>query len=68
MRMNKKPLNLLVNTDLVDKAKKHGINLSAFFELKLQEHLDYYYGNRKIRINRYGPKGIRTPVTGSEGR
>ena len=31
--MNKKPLNLLVNTDLVDKAKKHGMNLSAFLNL-----------------------------------
>ena len=54
MRMNKKPLNLLVNSDLINKAKKHGINLSAFFELKLQEHLEYYYGNRKIRVYQCG--------------
>jgi len=43
MRMNKKPLNLLVNEDLVKTARKHGINLSAFFELKLLEHLEKYY-------------------------
>lgn len=58
MRMNKKPLNLLVNTDLVEEARKHGINLSAFFELKLQEHLDYYYGKRKIRIHECGRREL----------
>ena len=52
MRMNKKPLNLLVNEDLVKTARKHGINLSAFFELKLLEHLEMYYGKTKSKYNK----------------
>ena len=39
MRMKKKPLNLLINEDLVKRAREQGINLSAFLEIKLQEHL-----------------------------
>ncbi len=58
MRMIKKPLNLLVNKELVDNAKKHGINLSAFFELKLQEHLDHYYGKRNVRVFKCGRRDL----------
>ena len=37
--MKKKPLNLSVNEELVKRARKYGINLSSFLEIKLQEHL-----------------------------
>ena len=46
MRMNKKPLNLLVNKNLINRAREHGINLSAFFEIKLEEHLALIHGKR----------------------
>ena len=39
MRMKKKPLNLLVNEDLVKKAREHGINLSAFLDIELRRYL-----------------------------
>ena len=39
MRMKKKPLNLLINEDLVKKAREHDINLSSFLELRLREYL-----------------------------
>ena len=67
MRMKKRPLNLLVSEELIERARKHVINLSLFFEIKLEEHLALIHGKRKnIRV--YGPMGIRTPVTGSEGQ
>ena len=37
--MVKKRLNLLVNEDLIKKAREYGINLSAFLEIKLREYL-----------------------------
>ena len=37
--MKKRPLNLSINDDLVERARNHGINVSAFLEIKLQEHL-----------------------------
>ena len=42
-------------------------NLSAFLEIKLEEHLVLLYGKRRSS-NLNGPMGIRTPVTGSEGQ
>lgn len=65
--MKKRPLNLLVSEELIERARKHGINLSAFLELKLEEHLALIHGKRNVR-RFYGPMGIRTPVIGSEGR
>jgi hypothetical protein len=58
MRMNKKPLNLFVDAELVNQAKKHGINLSSFFELKLLEHLDYYYGKRSNKKEECGRREL----------
>ena len=46
MRMRKKPLNLLVNEDLIERARERGINLSAFLEIKLEEHLALIHGKR----------------------
>ena len=57
MRMKKKPLNLLVSEDLINRARERGINLSAFFEIKLEEHLALIHGKRIVR--RYnGPGGL----------
>ena len=39
--MNRKPLNLLVNEDLVKKARNHGLNLSKFFENQLRGYFNF---------------------------
>ena len=41
MRMKKKPLNLLVDEELVTKARDHGLNLSRFFENQLRGYFDF---------------------------
>ena len=41
MRMAKKPLNLLVDEDLVKKAREHGLVISRFLENKLQEYFTF---------------------------
>ena len=41
MRMAKKPLNLLVDEDLVKKARDHGLVISRFLENKLQEYFSF---------------------------
>ena len=41
MRMNRKALNLLVDEDLVKKARNHGLNLSKFFENQLRGYFRY---------------------------
>ena len=51
MRMMKKPLNLLVSEELINRARDHGINLSAFFEIKLQEHLALIHGKRYGKVS-----------------
>ena len=39
--MKKRPLNLLVNEDLIDKARDEGIVFSRFLEKKLEEHFQF---------------------------
>ena len=41
MRMNKKPLNLLIDAGLVEKAREKGIVISKFLENKLQEYFQF---------------------------
>jgi hypothetical protein len=41
MRMAKKPLNLLVDEELVQKARDHGLVISKFLENKLQEYFSF---------------------------
>ena len=41
MRMTKKPLNLLVDVELVKKARDHGLVISKFLENKLQEYFSF---------------------------
>jgi hypothetical protein len=49
--MTKKHLNLLVDAELVSKAKTYGIVIGKFLEHKLQEHFQFMdaigYGNRR---------------------
>jgi len=57
VRMKKQPLNLLVKEDLIKRAREHGINCSAFFEIKLEEHLALIHGKRIVR-RYHGPGGL----------
>jgi hypothetical protein len=41
MRMSKKALNLLIEADLVQKAREQGIVISKFLENKLQEYFSF---------------------------
>ncbi len=41
MHMTKRPLNLLVDEDLINRARNHGLVLSKFFENKLQEYFSF---------------------------
>ena len=48
--MVRKPLNLLVDEELVKKARDHGLVISKFLENKLQEYfsfIDAVSGNKK---------------------
>lgn len=49
-----------ISPDLLEKARKHDINISSFLDIELRRYI--------ALIESSGPKGIRTPVTGSEGR
>ena len=41
MRMSKKPLNLLIDAGLVQKARDNGLVISKFLEIKLQEYFSF---------------------------
>ena len=41
MRMTKRPLNLLVDEDLIKQARHEGIVISRFLERKLEEHFAF---------------------------
>jgi hypothetical protein len=41
MRMNKKPLNLLIEADLIQKARDNGLVIRKFLEIKLQEYFQF---------------------------
>ncbi|MDG6219613.1 MAG: type II toxin-antitoxin system CcdA family antitoxin, partial [Candidatus Thermoplasmatota archaeon] len=45
--MKKKPLNLLVDEELVRKARDHGLNLSRFFENQLRGYFNFIEGNHQ---------------------
>ena len=46
--MAKKHLNLLVDADLIEKAKGHGLVLSKFLENKLQEYFSFIDAVSKV--------------------
>jgi len=45
--MVRKALNLLVDEDLVKKARNHGLNLSKFFENQLTGYFNFIEGNHQ---------------------
>ena len=67
MRMKKKPLNLLVDEDLVKRARNNGINLSSFFEIRLREYLSLIEKEPASSIKN-SPERIRTAGAGSKGQ
>lgn len=56
MRMSKKPLNLLIEADLVDRARQQGIVISRFLENKLQEYFSFIDAVSKSSIQHH--KGV----------
>ena len=65
MRMSKKPLNLLIEADLVDRARQHGIVISRFLENKLSEYFSFIDAVSNVNILRDDAgNGIRTRVNG----
>ena len=48
MRMTKKPLNLLVDEELITKARDHGLVISKFLENKLQEYFSFIGAVSKV--------------------
>ena len=76
--MVRKSLNLLVDEQLVNKARNHGLNLSRFFENQLQgyfnfiegKHQNYYNPtDEELNIkNNNSPERIRTAGAGSKGQ
>jgi hypothetical protein len=63
MRMSKKPLNLLIEADLVDRARQQGIVISRFLENKLQEYfsfIDVVSKSSKVQNEWSGLVEIRT--------
>jgi hypothetical protein len=51
MRMSKKPLNLLIEADLIQKARDKGIVISRFLENKLQEYFTFIDAVSRIPNN-----------------
>ena len=41
MRINRRPINLLIQADLIQKARDHGLIISKFLENKLQEYFSF---------------------------
>ena len=48
--MSKRKVTLRLNNDVVEKAKKHGVNLSGFLEVKLVEYLFIMNGTPRGRF------------------
>lgn len=58
MRMAEKPLNLLVDEELVKKARDHGFVISRFLENKLQEYFSFIDMVSKVDKSNYADTGI----------
>jgi hypothetical protein len=64
MRMSKKPLNLLIEADLVQKARDNGLVISKFLEIKLQEYFSFIDAVSKPNtLGMDAGNGIRTRVS-----
>ena len=65
--MKKKPLNLSIDKDLIKRARKKGINLSAFLEIKLQEHLAFIEG-KSINHNHYSQQNNKSEIRNKDDK
>ena len=65
--MPKHKLTLSVNEDLVKRAREHGINISAFLEIKLQEHLALLHGKRYNRKDKWTGRDLNPRPPPCEG-
>ena len=65
--MPKHKLTLSVNEDLVKRAREHGINISAFLEIKLQEHLALIHGKRYTKSNKWTERDLNPRPLPCEG-
>ena len=63
MRMVRKSLNLLVDEELVKKARKHGLNLSKFFENQLHGYFNFIEGKHQ---NYYHSENVETNIKTEE--
>ena len=62
--MTKKPLNLLIDASLVQKARDNGLVISKFLENKLQEYFTFIDAVSKVNSQgKYAGNGIRTRVS-----
>ena len=57
MRINRRPINLLIQADLIQKARDHGLIISKFLENKLQEYFSFL--NAVSNANSKGECGRR---------
>ena len=60
MRMAKKPLNLLVDEDLVKKARKHGLVISRFLENKLEEYFTFIDAVSNTKDDEWARRDLNT--------
>ena len=65
--MKKGYLNLLTSEKLVKRAGNHGMNLSAFLEIKLQEHLALIEG-KSINHNHYSQQNNKSEIKNKDDK
>ena len=56
--MPKRHLNLLVEADLIEKAKDHGLVISKFLENNLQEYFSFMDAVSKVQKNQKERSGL----------
>ena len=65
--MKMEHLNLLISEEIVKRAGNHGINLSAFLEIKLQEHLALIEG-KSINHNHYSQQNNKSEIRNKDDK
>ena len=63
MHMTKQRINLSVNKKVIQKAREHDINLSAFLEIRLREYLALIEGRRGVDGNSSGCTNSQNNIT-----
>ena len=65
--MKMEHLNLLISEKIVKRAGNHGINLSTFLEIKLQEHLALIEG-KSINHNHYSQQNNKSEIRNKDDK